>query len=82
MPIKSYLAIPKKEQKDKLKDEINQLGQCEVTPSDNREVLIVVTETEDEKADKKLFEKLSGLESLQLLTLVSAFSNDTEPIQS
>lgn len=82
MPIKSYLAIPKTGQKEQLKNEIGQLHNCEVTPADNKQVLVIVTESKDEEADRKLFEQLSGLESLQLLTLVSAFSNDAEPIQS
>ena len=78
MPIKSYLAIPKEGQKEQLQKDISQLGDCEVTPSENKNVLVILTETANDKEDKDLFKKLNGLENLQLLTLVSAFSNQSE----
>ena len=80
MPVKSYLAMSHKGQKNQLQNAIGQLSECEVLPSDNKDVLIVVTETSDEKADKKLFKKLNSLPNLQMLTLVSAFSNQPEKI--
>ena len=79
MPIKSYLAIPLKGQKENLQREIDSFPECEVIPSENKEVLVVLTETADEKEDKKLFEKLHALNNLQLLTLVSAFSSPGKP---
>ena len=54
--------------------QINAFPECEATRANNREVLIVLTETHNEEADKDLFENLNNLENLRLLTLVSAFS--------
>ncbi len=75
MPIKSYLAIPKEGQKEILQKEISQLDNCEVTSSENKNVLVILTDAGSDKEDKELFKQLNGLENLQLLTLVSAFSN-------
>ena len=72
--------MPVKGQKTTLERDINLLPGCEVTPSDNKDVLVVVTDTADEFTDKKLFEQLKSLKTLQLLTLVAAFSNDAESV--
>lgn len=74
MPVKSYLVIPVEGKKDQLKKEIEILPGCEVTPAENRSLLVVLTETDHEEADKALFQKLNALADLQMLTLVSAFS--------
>jgi len=42
---------------------------CEIIPSDNQEVVVVVTDTPDEKTDKELQEKLKNLPSLQSLSM-------------
>lgn len=39
MPIKSYLAIPKEGQQEILQQEISQFDSCEVTSSENKNVL-------------------------------------------
>lgn len=80
MPIKSYLAMPQKGQKTQLLQTINSIAECEVIPSENKNVLVVITETLDDKQDKKLFQQLNSLPELQMLTLVAAFSNNTESI--
>ena len=75
MPVKSYLVIPTEGKKEPLKKEIEALPGCEVTPAENRSLLVVLTETESEEADKVLFQQLNALADLQMLTLVSAFSD-------
>ena len=74
MPIKSYLAVPQKGRKETLQQELDSYAECEVTSAENKDVLIVVTETQTEEEDKELFGKLNSLKDLQLLTLVSAYS--------
>jgi len=76
MPIKSYLIQSLPGKKKDLQEEISAISECEVTPSENKDLLIVVTETMDEKADRLIFDRLNALENSQLLTLVSAFSNN------
>jgi nitrate reductase NapAB chaperone NapD len=74
MPIKSYLAHPHDGQKNDLIRDLTAIHQCEVIPSENKDVLIVVTETIDESEDKSLSEKIEAIDSLKLLALVSGFN--------
>jgi nitrate reductase NapAB chaperone NapD len=80
MPVKSYLVIPAEGRKEALKKEIEALPGCEVTPAENRSLLVVLTEAEHEEADKALFEQLNALADLQMLTLVSAFTETASTI--
>ena len=67
MPIFSYLAYPVQGAKEQLVKDLAALDFCEVTPSENEEVLILVTDTPDEDTEKQLQEKLKGLKSLESL---------------
>lgn len=78
MPIKSYLAIAKDGSKRDLQQVISKLPGCEVTPAENKNVLVIITETRSAAEDEQLLKKLKSLDQLQMLTLVSAFSNQSE----
>jgi nitrate reductase NapAB chaperone NapD len=67
MPVFSYLAYPKQGAKQALLDELAALEYCEATPADNEEILILVTDTPDEKSEKALQKKIKKLKSLQSL---------------
>ncbi|MGD2097292.1 MAG: hypothetical protein PVG35_06890 [Desulfobacterales bacterium] len=67
MPVFSYLAYPVTGSKEQLISDLAALDFCEVTPAENAEVLILVTDTPDEKTEKKLQEKLKTLKSLESL---------------
>ena len=67
MPVFSYLVYPEKGTKEQLRKDLAALDHCEVLPSDNREVLVLVTDTPDERTEKILKKKLEGLKSLQSL---------------
>ena len=67
MPIFSYLAYPVPGAKEQLVKDLAALNFCEVTPSENEEVLILVTDTPDEETEKQLQEKLKALKSLESL---------------
>ncbi|QTD36378.1 hypothetical protein JL193_09415 [Polaribacter batillariae] len=73
MPIKSYLAHPQEGKKEDLLKAISTLKGCEVLPAENKEVLVLVTETETELEDTILKEKIEAINSLKLLALVSGF---------
>ena len=60
MPIFSYLAYPVQGAKEQLLKELKALNFCEVTPAENEEVFILVTDTPDEETEKKLQEKLAS----------------------
>ena len=74
MPIKSYLAHPINGKKDALIIELQAFTNCDIIPSENEELLIVVTDTQTIEEDKNLKEKLDAIESLKFLSLVSGFN--------
>ncbi len=74
MPIKSYLAHAITGKKEELMLALQELGQCEVVPAENQDVLALVTDTVDEQEDEMLKEKIEGIKSLKLLSLVSGFN--------
>ncbi|MBW2408563.1 MAG: hypothetical protein JRF72_02110 [Deltaproteobacteria bacterium] len=67
MPVFSYLAYPKPGAKQALLNDLTALDYCEVTPADNEEILILLTDTPDEKSEKALQKKLKALKSLESL---------------
>lgn len=74
MPIKSYLAHPEEGRKEELIKAISEFKECEVIPAENENVLVVITETEDENQEANLKIKLDTIPSLKLLALVSGFN--------
>ncbi|WP_152285993.1 hypothetical protein [Flavicella marina] len=74
MPIKSYLAHPYQGQKMELYNTLSQLEGCEVIPAENKDVLILVTDTETSKQEDALQEKLNMIKSIKLLAMVAGFN--------
>ncbi|MFD2565946.1 hypothetical protein [Pseudotenacibaculum haliotis] len=74
MPIKSYLAHPHEGKKNELINKISEIEQCEVIPAQNKDILVVVTETESKQEEEILKHKLETIESLKLLAMVSGFN--------
>jgi len=67
MPIFSYLAYPEKGEKEALLKDLTALEHCEVTPAENEEVLLLVTDTPNDDTEKALQKRLNRLKSLQSL---------------
>ena len=67
MPVFSYLAYPKHGAKQELLKDLAALDYCEATPADNENILILVTDTPDEDAEKMLQKKLKNLKTLESL---------------
>lgn len=74
MPIKSYLAHPHEGKKEELINAISTIAECEVIPAENKDVLVVVTETDSKIQEENLKEKLEAITSLKLLAMVSGFN--------
>ncbi|MEE9362301.1 MAG: hypothetical protein V3U92_06870 [Cellulophaga sp.] len=74
MPIKSYLAYPQEGKKSELRDALIAIGVSEVIPAENKDLLIVVTDTETQFEDENIKEKIEIIKVLKLLTLVSGFN--------
>lgn len=73
MPIKSYLAHPHDGKKADLINALSNMANCEVIPAENKDLLIVVTDTDDLTEDEQLKEAIEAIDSLKLLALVSGF---------
>lgn len=69
MPIFSFLAYPEKKMKDQLVKDLSQMQYCEVKPSENQEVLILLIDTPDEETNKNLVNDIKELPSLQSLSM-------------
>ncbi|AXT20017.1 hypothetical protein D7030_02535 [Flavobacteriaceae bacterium AU392] len=78
MPIKSYLAHPCDGQKEHLILALSALEECEVIPSKNKDVLILITDTLNKVSEEILKEKLEKIESLKLLAMVSGFNTPSQ----
>lgn len=76
MPVMSYLAYPVRGHAERLAQDLAGLAGVECTPSDRREVLILVTDTPDDQAEERLQERLRAVDGLEALVLVSAFADD------
>ncbi len=75
MPIKSYLAYPVNGKRDELAQALRSMPECEIIPSTNQDIIILVTDTIDTKMEEALEKKLRDLSSLQCLTLVSGYKD-------
>ncbi|PCI31441.1 MAG: hypothetical protein COB60_11750 [Flavobacteriaceae bacterium] len=75
MPIKSYILHPLDGEKQLLIKELSQFPECEITPAENHEIIVLVTDTDSEIADTNLFNKLNELKSLKHMSLVSGFED-------
>jgi nitrate reductase NapAB chaperone NapD len=67
MPVFSYIAYPVNGAKPKLLKDLKAMDYCEVEAADNKDILILITDTPDDKQEKILQQKLKNLESLQSL---------------
>ena len=76
MPIFSYIAIPASGAKDTLCAALTALAHCEVIPSDNEDVVVLVTDTPDNDTEDELQKNLSNLQSLQSLSLAFGYDDN------
>lgn len=74
MPIKSYLAHPHQGKKKELITALSSIKQCEVIPAENKDLLILITDTKDNFEEDNIKEKLESITSLKLLAMVSGFN--------
>jgi nitrate reductase NapAB chaperone NapD len=76
MPVFSYLAYPVQGAKEQLIDELTALEYCEVTPAENEEVLILVTDTPNDETEKELQKKLKEIKSLESLGMTFGHTDE------
>ena len=73
MPIFSYLAIPKEGARESMCNDLAALEFCQLIPSENQDVVVLVTDTPDENTEKQLQKTLKNLPSLQSLSLTFCY---------
>lgn len=77
MPIKSYLAHPHDGKYSELLNELSQISGCDIIPSTNQEIAVLVTDTQDEFEDNKLLTQINAVGSLKMLSMVAGFDADS-----
>lgn len=77
MPIKSYLAHPHDGKFSELLNELSQINGCDIIPSTNQDIAVLVTDTHDEIEDSQLLSKINEIGSLKMLSMVSGFDADS-----
>ncbi|GAB1308628.1 hypothetical protein KH5_13110 [Urechidicola sp. KH5] len=78
MPIKSYLAHPYNGKKEELAYALAAIEYCEIIPAKNKEVLILITDTNSEEEEDHLQSSLQKIDSLKLLAMVSGFNSPSK----
>ena len=76
MPVFSYLAYPEAGAKDQLLKDLESLQYCEATPAKNQNLLILLTDTPNQDAEKQLQKQLKALKSLQSLSMTFGHTDD------
>lgn len=79
MPVFSYLAIPVRGATDTLRTELSSMPCCDVISAENRDVLVLVTDTPDEETEKELQAALKSLSSLQSLSMTFGHNDEQQP---
>lgn len=69
MPICSYLVIPREGDVDRVHGRLADLPECEVVRAENRDVLILVTETEGLEEEEELRSSVEAMDGIQALLL-------------
>lgn len=74
MAIISYLAHPYEGKKEELIKALREINQCDVIPAENKDILVVVTDTDNKINDEKVKKQIEAVASLKLLAMVSGFN--------
>jgi len=80
MPVCSYLVVPDTGKLDALTKRIAALPECETIPAENRNLLLVVTDTPSLEAEEHLRRRLEAMEEIQLLMLTFGEIDPETPV--
>lgn len=69
MPICSYLLTPSHGKLENVLKELSRFPEVEVYPAQNSELLVLVTETNDQSQEDDLNEKLNNIDGINCLAL-------------
>ncbi|WDE96244.1 hypothetical protein PQO03_11050 [Lentisphaera profundi] len=69
MPVCSYLAYPIEGKEQALMSKLSSMPECDVTLSDDKKLIILLTETKDKDHEKLLQEKIKQVKDINCLVL-------------
>ncbi len=69
MPICSYVINAVEGRFDALQEELSSKTGCDAYPSDGREVIVLVTDTPDKEADKRLYGELKNNDKISCIAI-------------
>lgn len=69
MAICSYVVIPQRGERDALCARLEALPGCDVVPSVNRDLIVLVTDTPDRDEETMLRDRIERLDGIQALVL-------------
>lgn len=73
MPILSYLIFPEPGRKHELQTELSALPNCDLIPSYNKDLLVLVAEFESKEDEAALQARMEAIPSLSGFSLVAGF---------
>lgn len=74
MPILSYVVFTLETKKEVVVEKLNGIEGCSAVPADNKDLIILVTETESDEKDKQLQQQIGEIEEIQCLSMTYAHS--------
>jgi nitrate reductase NapAB chaperone NapD len=74
MTVQSFLIYPQTGRLEAVTQSLCEIPSCEVIRAENRDLLILVTETGDAEAQKKLEARIEELAGVECVALVSAWT--------
>jgi nitrate reductase NapAB chaperone NapD len=74
MTVQSYLVYPEAGRVEAVSRSLSDIPSCEVIRAENRDLLILVTETDDAQAQKKLETQIEELAGVECVALVSGWT--------
>lgn len=74
MFIKSFLLFTKELHASEVSEKLNSLRGVEAWPSDNKDVIVMVTEFKNQKSEEEILEDIKGFKEVISVSLVSAYS--------
>ena len=78
MPITSYLAHARPGQREALALRLGAISECSVLPAENRDVVLLITDTTDAESEERLQQRLRKIEELTCLAMVFAHGDSLE----
>jgi nitrate reductase NapAB chaperone NapD len=78
MPVCSYLVHPGKNKASQLELTVKNIPNCHLTADENRDLFILVTESDNDIEEKILQERIRNIQEIDCLTLVFGQLEDSE----